>query len=136
MPVVVDTDVVSFLEKRDTRAELYKPHLTGTEKFISFMTLAELRRWTLEKNWGEPRRLAFDHFLIEEYGIVFADDKLCDIWAKIKTDGRRSGKPIASEDAWIAAVAVMFDIPITYPLYACLVVQFYKLAKFPISHSI
>jgi hypothetical protein len=27
--VVVDTDVVSFLFKQDTRADLYKPHLKG-----------------------------------------------------------------------------------------------------------
>jgi hypothetical protein len=27
MPVVVDTDVLSFLYKKDTRARLYEPHL-------------------------------------------------------------------------------------------------------------
>ena len=68
MAVVVDTDVVSYLEKRDSRAEAYKPHLTGTEKFISFMTLAELRRWTMERNWSEARRKNFDEFITEEYG--------------------------------------------------------------------
>ncbi len=47
---VVDTDVVSFLFKRDSRAELYRRHLTGALLTISFMTLAELERWTLEHN--------------------------------------------------------------------------------------
>lgn len=29
MALVVDTDVVSFIFKRDTRAALYAPHLSG-----------------------------------------------------------------------------------------------------------
>lgn len=40
--VVVDTDVVSFLFKRDTRAELYRRHLEGRRPLISAQTLAEL----------------------------------------------------------------------------------------------
>jgi tRNA(fMet)-specific endonuclease VapC len=39
---VIDTDVVSFLFKRDTRAELYRPHLVGRRIVVSFMTVAEL----------------------------------------------------------------------------------------------
>jgi len=54
--VVVDTCVVSFLLKRDTRAELYRPHLEVDTKVISFMTLAELYRWSEESNWGERRK--------------------------------------------------------------------------------
>jgi tRNA(fMet)-specific endonuclease VapC len=53
---VLDTDVVSFLFKRDSRADLYRPHLVGKQLVISFMTLAEIDRWALERNWGEARR--------------------------------------------------------------------------------
>jgi hypothetical protein len=45
VPVVVDTDVLSFLYKRDTRARLYEPHLNDPPFIVSFMSLAELRRW-------------------------------------------------------------------------------------------
>jgi hypothetical protein len=38
--VVVDTDVVSFRFKKDTRARLYKRHLLGQQPLIAFMTLA------------------------------------------------------------------------------------------------
>ena len=38
--VIVDTDVVSFLFKRDTRARLYRPHLPGQTLHLSFMTVA------------------------------------------------------------------------------------------------
>ena len=40
--VVVDTDVASFVFKRDTRARLYRPHLLGKRLYVSFMAVAAL----------------------------------------------------------------------------------------------
>jgi predicted nucleic acid-binding protein len=54
--VVVDTDVVSFRFKKDTRARLYKRHLLGQQPLIAFMTLAELCAWALERRGGIARR--------------------------------------------------------------------------------
>jgi hypothetical protein len=53
--VVVDTDVVSFRFKKDSRARLYKRHLIGQDPLIAFMTLAELNAWSLERRWGAAR---------------------------------------------------------------------------------
>jgi tRNA(fMet)-specific endonuclease VapC len=44
-PVVVDTDVVSFLFKSDSRSHVYLPHLEDRRWLISFMTQAELEQW-------------------------------------------------------------------------------------------
>lgn len=44
-PIVLDTDVVSFLFRTDSRAQLYPPHLDNRQWFISFMTEAELEQW-------------------------------------------------------------------------------------------
>ena len=41
-PIVLDTDVVSFLFKGDSRAQLYLPHLDNRQWFISFMTEAQI----------------------------------------------------------------------------------------------
>jgi hypothetical protein len=49
---VIDTDVVSFLFKRDTRAELYRPHLVGRRIVVSFMTVAELEAWAADSKVG------------------------------------------------------------------------------------
>jgi predicted nucleic acid-binding protein len=38
--MIVDTDVVSYIYKKDTRAEKYEPHLVNSITSISFMTLA------------------------------------------------------------------------------------------------
>ena len=56
--VVVDTDVVSFLLKGDTRAQSYRPHLQGKTLVLSFMTVAELYQWAFIRNWGK-QKLAF-----------------------------------------------------------------------------
>ena len=41
-PVVVDTDVVSFLLKNDSRAQLYLPLMRNRDLLVSLMTEAEL----------------------------------------------------------------------------------------------
>jgi len=58
--VVVDTDVVSFLYKQDDRGAFYLPYLSNQLPIISFMTLAELERWTLAANWGGAQTPALD----------------------------------------------------------------------------
>lgn len=88
--VVVDTDVVSFLFKRDSRAELYKPHLTGKTLVISFMTVAELDRWPLERNWSPARRVAMEHQL-RTYVVHAYDRELCRKWADVTYTANKNG---------------------------------------------
>jgi predicted nucleic acid-binding protein len=54
-PAVVDTDVVSFLFKNDSRAQLYLPLLRDRNLLVSFMTEAELEQWILLAKWGAGR---------------------------------------------------------------------------------
>ena len=49
-PLVLDTDVFSFLFKNDTRAELYRPQLTGKLLCVCFQTIAEVRLWSTLRN--------------------------------------------------------------------------------------
>lgn len=109
MAVIVDTDVASYLLKGDSRAELYRPYLFGLPKIVSFMTLAELRRWEKQNNWGAKRIKQAREFL-DDFSVVYPDEKLCEIWAQIKSDAHRKGRPIGTADAWVAAVALMFDV--------------------------
>ena len=111
MAVIVDTDVTSYFLKEDSRAELYRPHLFSLPKMISFMTLAELRRWEIQHNWGAKRIKKAKGFL-DEFGVIYADERLCKIWARIKSDAHKYGNPIDTADAWVAAVTLMFDIPL------------------------
>ena len=43
--VLLDTDVVSFILKGDSRTAAYTPLVQGNVMAISFMTVAELFQW-------------------------------------------------------------------------------------------
>jgi tRNA(fMet)-specific endonuclease VapC len=109
--VVVDTCVASFIFKEDTRAELYRPHLHGNLLVISFMTLAELYSWPLEANWGEAKRDRLEAYL-RGYVVYPSNRALCREWAEATNEAQRNGGPIYDSDAWIAATALLNDIPL------------------------
>lgn len=79
--VVVYTDVMSYVFKRDTRAALYERHLAGKELIISFVTFAELQRWAIARNWGTAKRLKLETYLKSVF-IFHSDDDLCVRWSK------------------------------------------------------
>jgi predicted nucleic acid-binding protein len=109
--IVVDTDVVSYLFKGDTRAQIYRPYLLSREAMVSFMTLAELERWTLAHRWGTERRQRFDRYL-QRFSIIHSDRNLCRWWAKVTQDSIHAGRPINPGDAWIAATALALNVPL------------------------
>lgn len=93
--LVVDTDVVSYLFKQDTRGDLDKPHLQGQLLVISPMTPAELEDWALEHNWGQRRREEMRVHLRQFILAPFSED-LCVKWAEATNSARRRGRPINS----------------------------------------
>jgi predicted nucleic acid-binding protein len=77
--VVVDTDVLSFIFKHDSRGAADKPHLDAYRK---------------------------------PFTVFHSDESLCLSWAQVMEDSRRKGRPIQTADAWIAATALLHNIPI------------------------
>jgi tRNA(fMet)-specific endonuclease VapC len=108
---IVDTDVVSMLFKGDTRALDYRAHITGRLLGISFMTLAELERWTLERDWGQRRKLELAEH-VNRYVVLPASRELCAKWAEVSFGAKRKGRPIQTADAWIAASALYYQVPL------------------------
>jgi len=109
--IVVDTDVVSFLFKNHPIAELYKSHLSGRTPLISFMTVAELERWAIQSKWSQTRRhwllLHLDRFIVAPF-----NRRLCTLWAEVTVAARSRGCRIECADAWIAATAIRYDVPL------------------------
>lgn len=108
---VVDTDVISYLLRGDTRAARFRPYLTGRLLAVSFMTIAELDRWALQYRWGSARLERLAVFL-EQFVVVLADRALCHTWAEVMDGARRRGRPISTADAWIAATAIAQNVPL------------------------
>jgi predicted nucleic acid-binding protein len=108
---IVDTDVVSMLFKGDSRAQRYRVHIGGRLLGISFMTLAELERWQLERRWGPARKAELAQYLTR-YTVLPASRELCAKWAEVSWEARQKGRPIQSADAWIAASALYYQVPL------------------------
>jgi tRNA(fMet)-specific endonuclease VapC len=108
---VVDTDVVSMLFKGKAGALAYQPHMRGRLLGISFMTLAELERWALERAWGPGRRQELVQH-VAHYTVLPASRDLCLSWAEICFAAKKKGRPIQTADAWIAASALYYQVPL------------------------
>lgn len=75
------------------------------------MTVAELDRWSLQRNWGEDRRNKMEEHLRNFVTYPF-DRALCRQWAYVIDGERRKGRIISIPDAWIAATALLYNIPL------------------------
>jgi predicted nucleic acid-binding protein len=72
---LVDTDVFSFLFKgTDTRASAYQKEIGPATLCLSFMSVAELRSWALERRWGEWRRRNLDS-AIQRCLVLWPDER-------------------------------------------------------------
>lgn len=109
--IVVDTNVLSYEVKRDTRARLYERHLEDQRLTISFMTLAELSSWAELYGWGERLRTHLETVL-SAYLILWPDTETCRLWAEVTAISSRQGRRIAPNDAWIAAGALRYRMPL------------------------
>jgi tRNA(fMet)-specific endonuclease VapC len=109
--VVLDTDVWSFLFKRDSRAERYRVHLEGNVLCVSFQTVAELYQWAETANWGEKRRAKLQEWL-RRFEILLYDDATAQIWARIRAERDWQGRPMSAQDAWVAACALRHGYPL------------------------
>src|SRR4051794_17370808 len=107
--VLLDTDITSFLFKKDTRSRWYKQHLHGQERILSFMTLAELDYWAMTRKWGQKRRKELESFLAG-FHVHYADRLVCNLWAEVTGRAERRGQPIQVADAWIAATALVLGV--------------------------
>ena len=109
--LLIDTDVFSFIFKEDTRAQLYEHLLIGQVLSVSFMTVAELEHWALRHNWSDDK-LNRMHMFLNRFFIQPFDLSLCRVWAEVTHKARVQGHFIDGSDAWIAATALHFGIPL------------------------
>ena len=106
--VLIDTNIFSYILKRHTFAERYRPHLDGKRLALSFMTLAELFQWAKEKSWG-TKRIDDLKEKLSAYVILHSDDQTVWEYAGVRAV---KGRPINAGDAWIAATALRHGLPL------------------------
>jgi predicted nucleic acid-binding protein len=109
--IVVDTDIVSFWFKDDTRITQYRRHLIRKLLILSFATIAELDDWAVQRRWGAQRRERMERHL-KRFVFCPVDREMCRLWAEVRQSSRQQGRLIANADAWIAATAIACGAPL------------------------
>ena len=107
--ILLDTNIVSFVLKEDSRAQSYASYLENRRLAISFMTVAELFQWAAIRKWGMRRTRQLEASL-RNYTILPFDIALCRLWGETRAKCRAAGRPISPQDAWIAATALQHDL--------------------------
>jgi tRNA(fMet)-specific endonuclease VapC len=110
--ILLDTDVVSFILKGDTRGADYFERVRGKRLFLSFMSAAELFAWAELRHWGERRRAELEGLLVKRYAVLGFEMGLAKEWARVIAEAQTKGRPISVQDAWVAATARYFDLPL------------------------
>jgi predicted nucleic acid-binding protein len=109
--VVADTNIISYVFKRQPLGNLYNQLLIGREVRLSFVTVAELNSWAEDNGWGARRRLELKMFL-GRFPMIPCTSGIPEVFARTIADRERAGRPMATDDAWIAATAIHHDLPL------------------------
>ena len=110
--LLLDTNIVSFAFKGDSRIRAYEPYLENHKLGISFMTVAELHQWASIRNWGHNRREKLKQSLMINYVVLAYDIAICQRWGELRASRRAIGRPISPQDAWIAVTAMHYKLPL------------------------
>lgn len=78
---------------------------------LSFQSVAELWSWAEENNWGGKQRDGLTIFL-QRFLIIPYDPELAKVWAKVNAHCKKIGRRLEAGDAWIAATAAHYKIPL------------------------
>ncbi len=108
--MLLDTNIVSYFHKGDSRAKAYEPHLHDQTLFVSFLTVAELYRWPIERGWGEQKKQGLVQYL-KNFTVLPYDEALAWTWAEL-VGKTCKGRPMSHQDSWIAATALRHAMPI------------------------
>lgn len=109
--IILDTNIVSYLMKGGSLAEAYAKHVQGKLLAIAFITVGEMYYGSEKANWGEKKRKELE-IILRNFVVIPYDHEIARCYGKLAADRRRNGKPIAPNDAWIAACAVRHSVPL------------------------
>lgn len=98
--VLLDTNIVSYLFRKDNRVAGLTPMLSGKTLAIASQTLAELHYGALKRKWGPSR---YDRMItaVGNYLVIDTDPDTAEAWAKFSLAAEAAGRAMSAEDLWI-----------------------------------
>jgi toxin FitB len=108
--VVLDTDVASVLLRGELNPAL-RSRLAGESVCVTFVTLGELTKWTVLRDWG-PRRMADLAAWRRQVVLLPFDEQVAIRWGQLQARAQLRGRPRPVNDSWIAACCLAWDLPL------------------------
>ena len=111
---MLDTSVASFLfpaKRNEALKKDYEEKIGTRLRAICFQTVAELLLWAEKRNFGDRQQEELIRY-IEGFILLPFDWRLNSEWARLMAFADRTGQPLRAGDAWIAASAILNDIPL------------------------
>lgn len=109
--VVLDSNVVSYIFNRDSRADYYEERIRGCQLLISFQTLEESWFGAFRRGWGTRRTRELEAHL-QRYETIWPDTEIATVCARLRAESLSAGRGLQVADAWIAATALMLGCPL------------------------
>jgi toxin FitB len=108
--IVLDTDVAST-SLRGRLTDPIRSRLAGHSLLITFVTLGELTKWTVLRNWG-PNRLADFARWRQHVTLLPFDEAIAVKWGEMQANAQLRGRPRPVNDSWIAASCLVHGLPL------------------------
>ena len=105
-PLLVDTDVFSWVTWERGRHEEFGALTQGHVLALSFATVGELRAGALIAGWGDPKWRRLEDRIAQQYAILTATDPVTMKFAEIYSRFHGQLKGGGVNDMWTAACAL------------------------------
>jgi toxin FitB len=108
--IILDTDVASLSLKGKLPPTL-AAQLVGAQLGITFVTLGELTKWAVMRDWGPRNREKLARWLAGKPTLPYGD-AVAHKWGEISAYAERRGRKRPHNDSWIAACCLVYGLPL------------------------
>lgn len=112
--VVLDTDVASNAFKHRELPGPIVAAIVANRVCITFVTLGELTKWAVRRQWGPAYRRRLDAWLTKVVVLPISDEinDVARVWGELAGHAQNRGRPRPQNDMWVAACCLHYDLPL------------------------
>jgi predicted nucleic acid-binding protein len=111
-PVLIDTDVATWLLTGAGQAAPWQPLLRGHLLTLSFVNVGELLALPISRGWGSTRLAAWSDLVRRTFVVLPFDAAITARWATLHVKYRGHLQRGRTNDLWVAASALSADPPL------------------------
>lgn len=85
--------------------------LVGRTLCITFVTVGELTKWTVVRDWAPARRASLAEWRRHATLLPF-NERVAITWGELQGRAQQRGRPRPVNDTWIAACCLVYGLPL------------------------